>query len=159
MITSKELTVKLRSLPEAKSLFDQMADLRPWDAAYFLLLRKRWFDDIQYRAGLQTPPFVDDPTAQPVPVSYIGPRRDVVKFDPHELMFHRLKAVHPDAPDGRILEAIEAARVFNEKVWPLMVMEADLSGLRAVARLREECPGFEQKTYEMAYSDFRVANR
>jgi hypothetical protein len=152
MITPKELTAKLRSVPEAKSLFDKMAELPLWDVAYVLVSGEGRLNDIEYRAGLRNAPFVEDPAVQPVrPESYIGPRLVIVRFNPHEMMFHRLKAVHPDATDGRLLEAIEAAReLYSTKAWPLM---DDL------ARLREEWPGFEQKTYEMAYHDFRVANR
>jgi len=149
MITPKELTAKLRSVPEAKGIFDQAAELPLRDAAYVLLRNEYRLDKIEFETGLRNAPFIDDAAAQPVqPVQpYIGPR-----FHPRELMFHRLKAVHPDASDGRLRDAIEAAQdLYSPKAWPLM--DYDL------ARLREERSGFEQETYKMAYHDFRVANR
>ncbi|RWN23753.1 MAG: hypothetical protein EOR94_02045 [Mesorhizobium sp.] len=74
-------------------------------------------------------------------------------------MVLRLKAAHPAATDACLLEAIEAARELqSQKAWKLM-MDADFSRARSATTLQEEWPGFEQKTYELAYHDFRVANR
>ena len=74
------------------------------------------------------------------------------------MMFHRLKVAHPEANEDSLRDAIEAASGLRREAYkPLM--EADFSGLRFVARLREECPGFEEKTYETAYHDHRVAFR
>ena len=153
MITPKELTDKLQLIPEAKPLFDQMADRSLWDSAYVLLGNEYRLNNIEYEAGLRNAPFVNDPTAQPVPPwTYIGPRLVIVRFNPHEMMLVRLRAIHPGESDDRLLEAIEAAgELYSTKAWPLM--DYDLS------RLREEMPGFQQSTYELAYHDFRVANR
>ena len=110
MITPKELTDKLQLIPEAKPLFDQMADRSLWDSAYVLLGNEYRLNNIEYEAGLRNAPFVNDPTAQPVPPwTYIGPRLVIVRFNPHEMMLVRLRAIHPGASDDRLLEAIEAA--------------------------------------------------
>ncbi|RUX97665.1 MULTISPECIES: hypothetical protein [unclassified Mesorhizobium] len=157
MITPKKLTAKLRSVPEAKSIFDKMAELPLWDAAYLLLRSEFLLNMIEFDARLRNVPFVDDPAVPAKPL--IGPRRTILRFNPHEMMVLRLKAAHPNATNARLLEAIEAARELqSQKAWKLM-MDADFSRARSATTLQEEWPGFEQKTYELAYHDFRVANR
>ncbi|ANN56045.1 hypothetical protein A9174_04170 [Mesorhizobium loti NZP2037] len=157
MITPELLTARLRSVPEAKLIFDKMAELPLWDAAYIALRNEFLLNMIEFDAGLRNAAFVEDPAVQPKP--FIGPRRTILRFDPREMMILRLKAVHPDATDTRLLEAIEAARkLTSQKAWALM-MDADFSRAGSAAALQQEWPGFEQKTYELAYHDFRVANR
>ncbi|WP_434721687.1 hypothetical protein [Mesorhizobium sp. RIZ17] len=153
MITPEELSAKLWSVPKAKDIFDKMVNLPLWDAAYFLFSYEHLLEHIAYEAGLRNAPFVNDPAAQPVPPRiYVGPRLVIEQFNRREMMLLRLRAFHPDASDDRLLEAIKAAgELYSTKAWPLM--DYDLT------RLREEMPGFQQSTYELAYHDFRVANR
>ncbi|RWN23752.1 MAG: hypothetical protein EOR94_02040 [Mesorhizobium sp.] len=60
MITPKNLTAKLRSVPQAKSIFDKMAELPLWDAAYLLLRSEFLLNMIEFDAGLRNAPFVED---------------------------------------------------------------------------------------------------
>jgi hypothetical protein len=53
MITPEELAAKLRSTPEAKPIFDKMAQLHLWDAAYVLVSSEYRLDNIEFETGLR----------------------------------------------------------------------------------------------------------
>jgi hypothetical protein len=81
-----------------------------------------------------------------------------LRLNPRELMLHRLKIAHPGTDDESLLLAIDAAKRLEREAGKPPT-EADWSELPFVARARDKCPGFEEKTCGLAYAEFRIAYR
>ena len=143
---------------EVAEIIAEAAPLPLPDAAYALWRRRYRLDTLE-----------DRPTAEEVRINRtLTPEQFAVKYrwdrdHAHEgPMFNYLKRAHPRADDGAIRQAIITAVKFEDACFRYFEdTTADYwqRCLHAVARARNDYPGFLEDTYRQAANDVAYYNK
>jgi hypothetical protein len=159
--TPEQIAERLRLVPEAWPLLERAAALPLWDAAYLLRSRVHQLSNTEVVAGLRVGP-------QPVDLSWPALPWGM-HVDPESVLREkrgdngdptpaRLKVVHPEASDGDISAALDASARLDREVSNWMAAGRDKAG-DLISHVKQQCPGFTEETYRLAYNAMRLAYR